>query len=1258
MMISCRSFLVVLAECLLLGGAFAMEFSHTGKKAEKVWSVPSARSLEFEFRFPKGGKGNLRLERRGGRETGRATASFTILPGYCRPSVFFGATGKITAYPNRFWRDLGFYEGLPADQWLQARLRSSGNGSALFIRNGEIWHEGAFLPFSGETEELSMILDGTVEVRKFTVSDPVAEFPVHVLDVPEGGTAVVSFQTGRGGATLDLSFRDGTEKRLQFIPASDYASVPVKEKKKTLWRRREIPDAYFRTEGLNIKHFIRPDCRFYGSEKRAERIDGFLSLPGASERETELRFLPEDAGTSVWLDGRFAGVFSGRKLAKIMLRLPADGRRGTLAAGKAAGKPRFLTLETGKQNQVERAELKLQEKLPDFLKADGTFLRIARHKEFTRPQQELDAYLSRSAFSGMPESFLYSVPSRQYWKAHILAALDPDPAKSPILTARLTRYRLGGVGDAVADASIDLSKAPRRIVGKAAVGGKPLDVALYEVRLPVGEIQDYLFVKKGKLGSLGTPYLDFELLGPLGKAGILWDFSRKPGAEKSGALVFGVALEAAPAEMELEQSVPGLIFADADPRRTPVRVTAAEEGKYQVKALIGSVDGKTIRENSFALELKAGETVRKELDLRMPSEGHYDLALSLLDSRGRELVLHRASFAELGKDTREAGLESPYSGWWFGPHHNGTADPAVAGPMLKKAGIRRITAAFLNTDERRLAPWKLTLTQIPWFHDIIRKRIPLAEKIRLYEAEVRKTTAAYPSCKSALIFHESYGGPVPPRLYGGTAQPLPARNRAALEKLFETGCAVARMFREKFPQIRLVMGNSASSTAIADAMLGMKFPKELFDFLGSEAVGRFCLPELFLESGGPHGAWFLREIGRMHGYPQPVEACYEWVGHIDRELTRGERAAWCVRDALLAHAYGFGNVPLGTLYDVEDSYFNTQWGGGAMCRRYPLLYPKPVYVAAAAMTKVLDKARFVRRVPTGSLTVYAMEFAGEGGRFVYPLWLPRGSAELSVEFDGDPRAEITGFYGARETVRRTGAGVSVRISEFPLYLSSVRKVKTIRIVRRETPPRVTPEKLQSVDPLRSVANVLLMEGMDGRLASPWRTPGRFVLRDSRDCLELELLPSPPGKKIPPTVAEYVNIAFRRPVPLKGKPSSLGIEVFGNSSWARIFFVLIDSRGQTFISSGEGYGSDGRALSYVNFDGWGTIQFPFTSASRVRLSEVNASGGVWKADGDGIPVYPVSVAGLAVAMPRHAADLNRLVSVADCKIRLRNFVAFE
>ena len=149
-----------------------------------------------------------------------------------------------------------------------------------------------------------------------------------------------------------------------------------------------------------------------------------------------------------------------------------------------------------------------------------------------------------------------------------------------------------------------------------------------------------------------------------------------------------------------------------------------------------------------------------------------------------------------------------------------------------------------------------------------------------------------------------------------------------------------------------------------------------------------------------------------------------------------------------------------------------------------------------------------------------------------------------------------------------------------------------------------------------------------------------------------------GKKIPPTVAEYVNIAFRRPVPLKGKPSSLGIEVFGNSSWARIFFVLIDSRGQTFISSGEGYGSDGRALSYVNFDGWGTIQFPFTSASRVRLSEVNASGGVWKADGDGIPVYPVSVAGLAVAMPRHAADLNRLVPVADCKIRLRNFVAFE
>ncbi len=1248
---------IVLCACGLLSAAQAQDFSHTGRKAEKVWNVPGNRSLNMEFRFPKSGKGDISLQRLSGDESGRISNFFTILPAYCRPSVFSGTAGKVTGYPNRFWRDLGLYDGLKPDHWYRIRLCSSENDMALLIEHENVWKEIAFLPFSGTTKELGMTLNGEVEIRNFSESPEAGKKPLYSLNGAEGKSVAAKFVSGHGAATLYLVFRDGSEKMIQCVPASDYASVPEQEEKKTGRVQREIPDAYLRMDGLNIKHFIRPDYRFYEPQKKMERIKEFLAMPPASGHETEFRFTPGGDGTEIWLDGRFAGLFAGKELSKLSLRLPADGRLIRLDSEEMVREKRFLPLEIRTQNQVEKAKAELKEKLPFGMKEDGAFLRIARHAEFTEPQQELDPYLSRSAFTGMPESFLYSVPLRQYYRAHILAALDPDPEKSPVLTARLTRYRLGGVGDAVADAELNLAEAPHRSVGKVTVDGRELDLCLYEVTLPVGEIQDYIFFRKGKLGALGSPYLNFELLGPRGKAGILWDFSRKPAKRKSGALVFGTVLEVSPAEMELEQSVAGLIFADSEARRTTVRVKAADAGKYFLKSAISGIDGKSIREKSFELTLKDGEEVRKELDLSVPAEGYYDLSLELREASGRALVLHRAAFADLGRDTRRAGLDSPYSAWWFGVNHNGTADPKIGGGMLKKAGVRRFTAGFLNTNERALAPWKLTLTQIPWYHDIVSKKIPLAEKLKLYEERVRATVAAYPSCKSALIFHESYGGPVPPQLYGGAPLTLPENKHRAAKQLFEIGTALARMYREKFPGIKLVMGNSASSTAIVDAMFQLKFPKELFDFLGSESVGRFCLPELFLESGGPHGAWFLRELGRIYGYPQPVTACYEWVGHIDRELTREERAQWLVRDTLLAHAYGFDNIPLLGLYDVEDSYFNTQWGGGGSCRRYPLLYPKPVYVAASVLTRELDCAKFVRRVPTGSLTVYAMEFARDNGEFVYPLWLPRGRAELAVEFDSPPRARAAGLYGAPGAMRADGSTLYVTASESPLYLTVSQKVKRIGIVRRDTPAAVAPRNVQLVDPLRSVAGVVLLEGGDGRLASPWRTPGRFVLRDAEDSLELELLPAQ-GKTVPRTVSEYVNIALRRPVPLKGEPSSVGIEVYGNSSWARIFFILVDVKGQTFISSGAGYGTDGRGLSRVNFDGWGSIQFPFSSTSRVRLSEVNTAGGVWKSDGDGVPAYPVRVTGLAVEMPRYAADLDRLVPVGANKIRFRNLTVFE
>ena len=43
------------------------------------------------------------------------------------------------------------------------------------------------------------------------------------------------------------------------------------------------------------------------------------------------------------------------------------------------------------------------------------------------------------------------MPLAQYTRAWFLCAVDPAPAKDPVVTARLTRYCVAGRGDAVAD---------------------------------------------------------------------------------------------------------------------------------------------------------------------------------------------------------------------------------------------------------------------------------------------------------------------------------------------------------------------------------------------------------------------------------------------------------------------------------------------------------------------------------------------------------------------------------------------------------------------------------------------------------------------------------------------------------------------------------------------------------------------------------------------------------------------------------------
>jgi len=119
-------------------------------------------------------------------------------------------------------------------------------------------------------------------------------------------------------------------------------------------------------------------------------------------------------------------------------------------------------------------------------------------------------------------------------------------------------------------------------------------------------------------------------------------------------------------------------------------------------------------------------------------------------------------------------------------------------------------------------------------------------------------------------------------------------------------------------------------------------------------------------------------------------------------------------------------VPLNGQFEVSNSYYNTVWGEGVVSR-YPLAQPYPQFTSQAVLTRILDCAKFIRMVPTGSYTVYALEFKHDKD-CIYALWTPRGEVNVKLDFGGVPVKRI-GFYGEESPF----TGENAVITKEPCY---------------------------------------------------------------------------------------------------------------------------------------------------------------------------------------------------------------------------------
>lgn len=1093
--------------------------------------------------------------------------------------------------------------------------------------------------------------------------------------------AVVRLGTEAAIGKITLEFDDSKKHVISVKVEPDKVRKKVKDEGKIVSKEEILPDAVLNFSNL-VRYYSRPRIQRYTDEQQESLIRLWDSLPAASKRSVTIEVRQDDLGVEFYLDGQYAGRHDTTgKLISTTFDMPKEGEVRGAESSTVDRDPVFLPLDIthiAKPGIMKGATVSPEPGIRRFngipfcmVNGDNSVdVGVVRQMKGSWAM-ECDEHLSRTALDGMPETAHFAVPSAYYVRAWALCAVDSDKTLDPVVTARLTRFARSGRAEAISDTTLVLpvgTEQPAQDMTNVGTirytkDGRETEAKLYLVKfdLKPGEILDLLSMEKDpNAAMMSSPYLDFEFLGKLGTIKSQWDGRHKPDNSSTSAVhIFGTTLERSPLEMRLTCGQPGNIFHNDETPEMTVSLKATRTCSAEFTWHIRNIDGVVIKDGHRQLRFEtAGAEERIVLPLKTDLPGWYGIDLILRDEKNQELLKHEAAFAQLGRDTRKAGYESPYGTWWFSGAHYGVEDKEIAGPMLFKAGLRKTTFGWTKYSEADMSPWKITLNQLGW--GLAPKDMKNPEKsCAEAEIKIREQLERFPHCRSADIFHESYSHYVPAEMLNEE----PSENDEAIKNGKERaalGNFVARFYRERFPDIKLLLGNTSSSVSIIASLLRHGFDPKLVDYIGVEAVGQTCMPEK-LWDGGTQGIWLAREVARKFGHDLPVTGCYEFTARTDRNLGPRRQAEWIVRDMLLCHAYRFQHINPAIIHDTGNAYFNTLWGAGGLCRRNPLLYPKPAYVGVATLTRVLDQVQPIRQIPTGSTTVYAYEFKRADGNFVCVVWMARGRADLRLQYPEKTDLSQISFYGAtKDILSGTEGNLVINADTAPTYVISSAAAKSIEILKRcfTDPPSSFTTAIKMDD-----AQTWRLEPGDEKLNNPtskglpFRVPGTFELNTVTDetmgnCLELKLIKK---NTVPDIVGEYVVLKPEKAVPVPGKPATIGLWIKGDSGWGKIIFMIEDAAGTLWRTDGSWHDWPGD-LSICH-DGWCFMSFPIDGSS----AEMNISAGNrWNkySGGNNNQIqFPIKVSGLSVVLYRRALDLTEMKDVKSV-LRLRDLGTCE
>jgi hypothetical protein len=876
-----------------------------------------------------------------------------------------------------------------------------------------------------------------------------------------------------------------------------------------------------------------------------------------------------------------------------------------------------------------------------------------------------------------PRMPLLRVPVEDYTAAHVLAVADDDPATTPNFTLRAGRY---GFSEQVVFHSFP-GTAPRKAEAAKVPVGDRLDTPagpLFHVRVPMTEAfaQDI------------ERWIEIELTKEIRLARRQPDpcrFRSRPLGLPSGLKIAGLTLERSPLQMRVTSKETGHAFTEPQKPTFQVRlvnITAVEQ-PYELLLMLTHFDRTNVLVEQKG-RVAAGMTAEIELTAPTAKRGYHDVAV-VLSSAGRLLLGRSTSCCLLPPDTRKHRETSPFGTWDFCGGHYTSNDPDQTGPLYVKLGLR--WGMFGYKPEQR-KKWGILAGNEPNIYD---------GGLKAWE-EYLKVNPDSPQI--ALIYHETaVSGQQVTRLpdffHDGPALKFTAEEEKTFKTLLDKALTSARAIKAKYPKCHLRLGNG--TLPMKEGLYRAKFPSELFDSAGNESASFGRPPEaqppdcVALNSS----LWMDRQLLDAYGYrDKPVTMCLEtgYPATSPGNLTMQEQADYLVRLGLHALAWEIPQIKLGQISDMGNGYYFSNWGAIGFVHPKPELNVKPSFVAFATMTRVLDGAKFVRDVPTGSPSLYCLEFHRPDGTQAHVLWTIRGKRSVRLVFDSPGPWTQIDDQGAETAVPSAQGVVEVALTPSPVYLVGKGRIEGIapRLSGKGAPQYVEKPAGKSavLSPLADLTEWTIEEARDPEIEyydffCP-RHKGDFGFSSTASfegkerVLEVKPRTARQGKE---TMPMYAVLAHKKGIPVPGTQTEVGAWVNGNSSWGRLIFEVQDASGQRWISLGaqqqdvprkwiddlvppdmlakwskpginDWNTGDVFSISRINFDGWRWLAFPLPGNYPGENHPWPANS-QWRWDKDGVVHYPLTFKRLVIELPEKVLHVKTFAPPPRAEIYLKD-----